>query len=204
MSYIYAKQKDVTELNKWCLNVIHSVQRNLKDYFTFDIRLIGSGEKRLVTIDSNGCFDLDYNLIIQKDKQELLNNPKSIKNLFINAFDSVLSKEVKGYSHTYDSTSVVKNTIVFDNRYHFKFDVAIVVKADNDSYYKLVNDYGNYIWNQIRDSKNYIERYLSIKQNGFFNDFKDRYLELKNHHANRRDGAKSFSIFLETLNDFET
>lgn len=43
MIYKYAKQKDVTELNKWCLEIIHAVQNDLRD---FDIRLIDSGEKR--------------------------------------------------------------------------------------------------------------------------------------------------------------
>ena len=33
-------------------------------------------------------------------------------------------------------------------------------------------------------------------------DFKDRYLELKNMHLVRGDDVKSFSIFLETLNEF--
>lgn len=72
MPYIFPPQKETTELNKWCLSIIHNVQRLLKDYFTFDIRLIGSGEKRLVTQNENECFDLDYNLIIQRDKQDLI------------------------------------------------------------------------------------------------------------------------------------
>lgn len=206
MLYTYAKQKDVTELNKWCLDIIHNVQYDLKDYFTFDIRLVGSGEKRLVTMDSNGLFDLDYNLIIQRDKQDLINDPKTIKNLFINAFKQELNEVVKGFNHVCDSTSVVKNKIIYGDRLQFNFDVAIMAKADNDSYYKLVNDHrtGNYIWNQVRDSKNYMERFLAVKHAGLFNRFKDRYLELKNFHSKRGDDVQSFSIFLETLNDFET
>ena len=206
MPFVYAKQKDITELNKWCLGIIHNVQHDLKEYFTFDIRLVGSGEKRLVTMDSNGLFDLDYNLIIQRDKQDLINNPKTIKNLFINAFKQELNEVVKGFNHVCDSTSVVKNKIIYDNRLQFKFDVAIMVKADNDSYYKLVNDKttNNYIWNQVKDSKNYMERFLAIKHVGLFEKFKNRYLELKNIYSRRGDDVQSFSIFLETLNDFET
>ena len=206
MAYTYAKQRDVTELNKWCLDIIHNVQHDLKEYFTFDIRLVGSGEKRLVTIDSNGLFDLDYNLIIQRDKHDLINDPKAIKNLFMQAFKLELNKVVKGFNYVCDSKSVVKNEIVYDNRLQFKFDVAIMVKADNDSYYKVVNDKrsGNYIWNQIKDSKNYVERFLAIKHAGLFEQFKDRYLELKNIHSRRGDDVQSFSIFLETLNDFKT
>ena len=50
MAYRYPPQREVTKLNKWCLDIIHEVQYDLKDYFTFDIKLIGSGEKRLVYI----------------------------------------------------------------------------------------------------------------------------------------------------------
>ena len=42
----------------------------------------------------------------------------------------------------------------------------------------------------------------AIKENGEWDNFKDRYLELKNMHLRRGDGVKSFSIFLEALNEF--
>ena len=35
-----------------------------------------------------------------------------------------------------------------------------------------------------------------------FPQFKERYLELKNMHLRQQDDVKSFSIFLETLNEF--
>lgn len=203
--YKYPAQKEVTELNKWCLDIIHEVQYDLKDYFTFDIRLIGSGEKRLVTQNEDECFDLDYNLIIQKDKKDLINNPKAIKELFMKSFNEVLEDSVNGYKHACDSKSVVTNKIVINNRLEFKFDVAILVKADNDKYYRLINDKntGRYIWNELRGSKNYIERFSHVKYLGLFNDFKIRYLELKNMHLSRGEDIKSFSVFLETLNEFE-
>ena len=205
MEYKYAIQKDVTKLNLWCLDVIHDVQKIVKDYFTFDIRLIGSGEKRLVTQDENGVFDLDYDLIIQRDKKELLNNPKAIKQVFINAFNDAMRRRISNYNHVYDSTSVIRSNILLNNEISFSFDVALLVKADNDSYYRIINDKGtgNYIWNQVRGSKNYLERFQIIKQQGHWEDFKERYLYLKNFHYNRGDKVKSFSIFLETLNEFE-
>jgi len=67
--YHFAKQKEVNILSKWCIEVIHKVQIEVSDYFTFDFRLIGSGEKRLVTENEDNCFDLDYNVILQKDKK---------------------------------------------------------------------------------------------------------------------------------------
>lgn len=79
MAYKFAKQSEVKELESWCMDILHAVQEEVRDYFTFDIRLIGSGDKRLVTQNSDESFDLDYNIILQRDKKGLLNNPKQIK-----------------------------------------------------------------------------------------------------------------------------
>ena len=83
MAYKFAKQSEVKELESWCMDILHAVQEEVRDYFTFDIRLIGSGDKRLVTQNSDESFDLDYNIILQRDKKGLLNNPKQIKDIFV-------------------------------------------------------------------------------------------------------------------------
>ncbi len=82
--------------------------------------------------------------------------------------------------------------------------MAIIVEGDDGYFYRLTNDKntGRYIWNQVKYSKNYYEKVKVIKENGYWKDFKQRYLELKNLHLSRQDGIKSFSIFLETLNEF--
>ena len=207
MSYHYPPQKEITELNKWCLDIIRDVQYDLKDYFTFDIKLIGSGEKRLVTQNEDECFDLDYNLIIQRDKQDLISNPKTIKDLFTDAFNKVLDQNVKGRHKVRNSTSVLKNEIIERDKLVFKFDVAILIKADDDYYYKIIADKNynppRYLWNKVKYSKNYLERFSIIKKRIVFKVFKDRYLDLKNMHLRRNDQEESFSIFLETLNEFE-
>ena len=67
MAYKFAKQSEVKELESWCMDILHAVQEEVRDYFTFDIRLIVSGDKRLVTQNSDESFDLDYNIILQRD-----------------------------------------------------------------------------------------------------------------------------------------
>lgn len=202
--YKFAKQRDVKELAKWCEGIIKEVQKEVKDCLTFSFDLIGSGGKRLVTQNGEEAFDLDYNLIIQKDKQGLIDDPKSLKNIIRNAFDSVLRDNVQGYSGAKDSKSVI--TIVFSDRVKrtFSFDVAIYVEADNGYVYRLINDKNTrrYIWNQVPNSRNYEDKMQAVKDTGEWANFKDRYLELKNIHLRRGDDIRSFSIFLETLNEF--
>lgn len=203
MAYRFAEQKKVTELNKWCREILCDVQKEVAEYFTFDIRLIGSGDKRLVTQNSDESFDLDYNIILQKDKKGLLDDPRQIKNIFISSFDKVLKKYVNGYAHTSDSTSVVTVKIIQNKTIKFSFDVAIIVEGNDGYFYRLTNDKisGRYIWNRVKNSANYFEKYQKIKEKGLFPKFKQRYLDLKNMHLSKQDGVKSFSIFLETLNE---
>lgn len=202
--YTFANQKDVRELAKWCDGIINDVQKEVKDYVTFSFNLIGSGGKRLVTQNADEAFDLDYNLIIQKDKQELLDDPKRLKNIIRNAFDRVLRENVQGYNGAKDSKSVITITFSDGIKRTFSFDVAIYVEADNGYMYRLINDKNTErcIWNQLPKSKNYEAKMQAIKENGEWEDFKERYLELKNMHLRRGDGVKSFSIFMEALNEF--
>lgn len=204
MAYRFANQSEVKELEKWCMDILHAVQEEVRDYFTFDIRLIGSGDKRLVTQNSDESFDLDYNIILQKDKKGLLDNPKQIKDIFVARFNRVLKSCVSNYTPASDSTSVITAKLVRDNRLAFSFDVAIIVEGDDGYFYRLTHDKrtDRYIWNQVKQSADYFERFKAVKEKGYWLKFKERYLELKNMHLRRQDEVKSFSIFLETLNEF--
>lgn len=203
MAYKYAEQRAVTDLNKWCMNILHDVQKEVSDYFTFDIRLIGSGDKRLVTQNAEESFDLDYNIILQKDKKGLLDNPKQIKDIFIARFNKVLNRYIDNCYHTSDSTSVITIKNIQKGELLFSFDVAIIVEGNDGYFYRLTNDknFNRYIWNRVKNSADYFEKFQRIKEEGLWLKFKNRYLELKNWHLSRQDGVKSFSIFLETLNE---
>ena len=202
--YRFANQQDVKELAKWCEEIIKEVQKEVKEYLTFSFNLIGSGGKKLVTQNEDESFDLDYNLILQKDKQGLIDYPKKIKDIIRGAFDIVLRKNIIDYKGSSDSTSVIKVSIVENNRRTFSFDVAIYVEGDNGYLYRLIHDkYSQrYIWNQVPQSCDFEYKLQEIKENGEWQEFKDRYLDLKNMHLRRNDNIKSFSIFLETLNEF--
>ena len=203
MAYKFAEQKTVTELNKWCREILCDVQKEVAEYFTFDIRLIGSGDKRLVTQNSNEAFDLDYNIILQKDKKGVLDNPRQIKEIFIDCFNKVLNDYIDNCYHTSDSTSVITVKNIRKGKLLFSFDAAIIIEGNDGYFYRLTNDKvsGRYIWNRVKNSANYFEKYQHIKEKGLFPKFKQRYLELKNRHLSKQDGVKSFSIFLETLNE---
>jgi hypothetical protein len=194
------ERKKLTEI---CEEILFSVQDSVREYFTFDLRLIGSGIKKLITKNGDtGYFDLDYNIILKKDKMNLLSNPDKIRHIFIDAFNQF--NPLYGFTYAQDSTSVITSKLQYKNQLYFSLDVAIMKEGNNGNYYKLVFDKSSnrYIWNEVKQSKDYMTKFKAIKDKGYWPQFKNRYLELKNMHLRRSDGLKSFSIFLETINEF--
>ncbi len=199
--YVGKTERDaVVELSD---KLIKAVQKSVSNYFTFDIRLIGSGEKRLLTKNGvNGEFDLDYNLVLHKDKQGIISNQKKIKEIFLNSFN--IFAPSYGFKSSQDSTSVITSKIVRNGRLSFSIDIAILIEGNNGNYYKLIFDKlsGRYFWNEIKKTKNYQSKYKKIKKNGDFVKFRSKYIYNKNRFLRNNSDVNSFSVFLETLNEF--
>lgn len=177
-------------------------QKELKDYFTFDFKLIGSGDNNLITIskNENDCFDLDYNLVIQRDKKNLIGNPKKIKELFMNAFNKINPNY--DFSFSKNSTSVITAKLIFNNKLRFSFDCAIMCEFNDGFMYKIIFDKpnNNYIWNRVKNSKDYQYRLQQIKKDKLWNKLRDIYLFKKN---NNKLNKPSFSLLLESINEIE-
>ncbi len=208
MAYHFAKKADVKETNKWCVEILNEVQTIVKDYFTFSYELIGSGGNRLVTYNDGNPFDLDYNIIIQKDKQHLLQQPDQIKDIFFKAFQKTFCKNIKDFNRTnYIKINNSKSVITVKNIEYgnlaFSFDVAILRQHPNGYFEKIIFDKKNnrYIWNQVKDSKDLNDKVLHVKQRPGWNAVRERYLELKNNSLRNNDETKSFSIFIQVINE---
>ncbi len=201
MAYDYVINAEAKEVKKQCEELIHKVQKELCNYFTFDIRLIGSGKTHLIMRQGeSGAFDFDYNLILQKDKKNLISSDvKKIKELFISAFN----KEMIGsnFKNAQNRHPVITIKMLNGNSVKFLFDVAIVCEGNNGSFYRIIfdKDKQKYIWNELRGSKNYQQRFKAMKDAGKLEKFRERYRDKKNDPTKRNH--PSFSLFLETLNE---
>ncbi len=192
----YVSQKESLPLRKACEEILIGVQREVSDYFTFQFYLIGSGEKRLVTKNDGGTFDLDYNLVLMRDKKGLLDNPKKIKDIFLCAFNKVAP--YLGFSFAENSTSVITSKCRLGN-VHFSFDCAIMYENNDGSYYKIVFDKPDrYIWNEVKNTKDFDAKFHYLRSNNFFPRIKELYLKKKN---SNRSGKSSFSLLSETVNE---
>lgn len=198
--YKYVSKKEIRDIREYCEEIIKKLQKSeLKEFFTFSFYLIGSGKTNLITIDGdNGTYDLDYNLILQKDKADLFSKPQKIKELFSKEFD----KERNNFNikKIENSSSVI--TLKFKDK-KANVDIAILRKNNNGNYSKIIYDKNKnrYIWNEIKCSKNYQDNINLIRQQMCWNEVRDRYLFKKNSYLRQNKNISSFSILLETINE---
>ena len=196
-------KSQLQELRKACETIIKNVQKSwLKDYFTFQFVLIGSGSNNLITQNGeSGEYDLDYNFILQKDKKGLANNPKKIKELFIQAFNE--ANPGLGFEPAENSTSVITSKLVFEHRLYFSFDVAILCEGNNGNYLKIRRNKQNnqYYWNEEKKSCNYQAKIKAIKDAGEWKQLRDKYLQLKNMYLSRQEDIASFSVLIQAINE---
>lgn len=202
--YRFVLLKHKKEINKNCLDFIHVIQKKLKDYFTFDIQLVGSGLTNLVT-ENGGEFDLDYNLIIKKVKENSIgSDPRKIREKLINEIDKA-QKIYDFISTKKNSKSVIKCVLEIE-RWRISFDLAILIEW-KDNLYKLIFDkkQDKYIWNELPNlNKERLSSLFSkIKENNLINEFRERYLELKNKYLSNGEDRRSFSVFQEVINEFK-
>ncbi|MBQ9899676.1 MAG: hypothetical protein IJM36_00940 [Acholeplasmatales bacterium] len=195
--YVYLKGKITKQLREYVEDIIKAVQKEIKPIFTFDCKLIGSGSSSLITINpKQPSYDLDYNIILQKDKKGLLNNPRKIKELFFNKFKECGNGFIDVIENS-KSVITCKTTKSFD--LYFSFDIAIMYEENDGFLYKIIFDKPKqaYYWNKVKNSNQFEQKFLILKRSGYFQEIKELYLNKKNTINNK----SSFSLLIEVVNE---
>ena len=105
--YIYATQEELKPVKKELERIIHLVQDEVRDDFTFSYEYVGSSSKKrnLVTYDpkTNIGFDFDVNIHVNDEDEEY--EPEEIRSILFNA----LRKNALGFGYNSfeNSTSVI-------------------------------------------------------------------------------------------------
>jgi len=204
--YQYVSKKEYGPTRDQLLVIIHKVQDLLRKEFTFQYKLIGSGQRHLITRveDGNKGYDFDYNLIIQTPEPGTKWNPDVVKKHFMNAFREAV-KDTE-YKDPQDSTSVITIKVVeeLNSKIVHSCDFAIIYYPEDDGshYYKYIRHdkrSNQYTWENRALSHDSDEKVKWIIKNMLWEKLKTEYLLLKN--ANKDKDKRSFSLYLEAVNN---
>ena len=171
-------------------------------------KLIGSGERRLITQNGKGAIDLDYNLEINRCDD--INDCENIKETVRKSFNIVLNRrKLKDCS---DSTSALETEELYFMDYrempHFSIDVGIVHRDENGNYQRLIHIktgnryFDRYYWNQAPNSHNVKKKSEYIIRKGKWDMIAQEYLRLKKMYLRSNDyDHPSFICYIEAVNN---
>ncbi|XMB72005.1 hypothetical protein RJI07_07845 [Mycoplasmatota bacterium WC30] len=184
--------------------IIRDLHKSLRsEGVTFDVKLIGSGGKNLVTkvVGGNTGFDFDYNFVMQKDADL---NPKDLRLLFVRKLGEIISnsqyKEVSNGKQSFTIKVVDKKKSQIKHGCDFATVNECIDDQNNYRQEILVQHSNNlYSWQDKPISKNYTKKVSNLKANGLWNEVREEYLKIKNN--NRDENKKSYTMYYEAVNN---
>ena len=188
-----------------CMKPLEEVAAKLRKKYNMKIAIqtVGSNAVNLITKDSKGTFDLDFDLLITQCPAELRDNPKKLKDLIRGWLDEAIDRMYTRCGK--DSTSVL--TYIFHEKNNtemiYSMDVGILTMAGkNQPVLRLIFDKPKqvYIWNQMTERYNQLAASVKLlNKKGKKNELRKRYLEKKN--DSKYIERASMQILAEAVNE---
>ncbi len=187
--------------------IIHKLQDEVRSFFTFQFRFVGSSERKMITRDrkSNIGYDFDVNIEVNDLNENY--SAEEIRNILRKALDKVTNPygySIFGYDYTEDSTRVL--TIKVKDRENSRIlhscDFCIINECENgrQQYIRYNKSQNSYSW--VFQPKGYKELPAKIewvKKRKLWQQVRDHYLYKKN--INDNPNKHSRTIFAETVHE---
>ena len=196
----YVSKKELKPAKKQLMELIHKVQDEVRDSFTFQYKFVGSVQRNMVTCDVKSNAGFDFNIMVNDDDKDF--EAEEIKNILMCAFNKYARKY--GYDSCEDSTRVftIKVKDRKNSRIRHSCDFAIVNDYGNNQqeYIRYNKKRKNYTWEE--QTKGFYclpEKIEFCKDNQLWQEVREIYLDKKNY--NMDSNKKSRSIFAETIHE---
>lgn len=152
----YVSKNEIAPMKKEIIELIHHVQNEVRNYFTFQYEFIGSVKRNMVTYDiqSNIGFDFDVNITVNDDDEEY--SAKEIKHILMRTFNE--------FSHRYHYDSCEDSTRVFTIKVKDTKNSRILYSCD----FAIVKNYGDCRQEHIGYNKRTNFQTCEYLPNGFY------------------------------------
>ncbi|WP_308149666.1 hypothetical protein [Spiroplasma sp. AdecLV25b] len=196
ISYVTKKETKPykTEFNQ----LFQKIKQYFVDDFSLTYQLVGSSKRNLVISHHNKGFDLDYQIIIQKIKnQEKWKNPNKIKDKFFKFIQNQLQQKYTIENST--SAITLKKLDTINSKIKVGFDI-VILKEINNNYEILkrsIND--NYNFQKMTEHKDFRNNFRKIKDKQLWNELRKKYLENKIKIIKENSDEKSYFTLIKTV-----
>lgn len=193
-----------------CSDVVNRLVQSINNegYLQVNMHMVGSGAKNLETQNANEPIDLDYNINILNIDGDITDCLK-IKEYIHGKLDGVLRE--KGWNNCQDSKSALSTQQRYfeqGNNTRFSIDIGIVCESKKEDWFRLIHEKTGYYqddrwyWVPGPNSNGLNDKVKWLKDNGFWNEVREAYLNKKNMYLSRGDrNHPSFNCYIEAVNE---
>ena len=187
--------------------IIHRLQDEVRDCFTFQFHFVGSSKRKMITRDRNSNTGFDFDVNIEVNDPDENYSAEEIRNILHKGLDRVTNPygySIFGYDYTEDSTRVL--TIKVKDRanscvlHSCDFCIIYECRDGRQQYIRYNKKQNSYSWEY--QPKGYMElpaKIEWIKKHGLWQQVRDHYLYKKN--INDNHDKHSRTIFAETVHE---
>ena len=187
--------------------IIHRLQDEVRDNFTFQYHFVGSSKRKMITRDRNSNIGFDFDVNIEVNDPDENYSAEEIRNILHKGLDRVTNPyghSIFGYDFTEDSTRVL--TIKVKDRANSRIlhscDFCVIYECGDgrQQYIRYNKKQTRYSWEY--QPKGYTElpaKIEWIKKRGLWQQVRDYYLYKKN--LNDNPNKHSRTIFAETVHE---
>lgn len=187
--------------------IIHRLQDEVRDDFTFQYHFVGSSKRKMITRDRNSNTGFDFDVNIEVNDPDENYSAEEIRNILHMGLDKVTNPygySIFGYDYTEDSTRVL--TIKVKDRANscisHSCDFCIIYDCEDgrQQYIRYNKKQDSYSWEY--QPKGYMELPAKIewvKKHGLWQQVRDYYIYKKN--INDNPDKHSRTIFAETVHE---
>ena len=204
-NFEYVPNEEWELIRKELFEIIHRLQDEVREKFTFQYHFVGSSKRNMITRDCNSNTGFDFDVNIQVNDPDEDYSAEEIRNILHKGLDKVTNPygySIFGYDYTEDSTRVlsikVKDRV--NSRILHSCDFCIIYECGDgrQQYIRYNKKQNSYSWEyQPKGFYKLPDKIEWIKKHGLWQQVRDSYIDKKN--ANTKKKKKSRSIFAETI-----
>lgn len=205
-NFQYVSRKQLSPVKQDLIQIINSVQNQVRKDFTFRYDFVGSVKRNMVTYDIGTNVGFDFDVNIQVNDKECRFSAKEIKTKIRIALNKIVHRY--GYDNAEDSTRVltIKVKDKKNSRIIHSCDFAIVNNYTDDNgndrqqYIRFNKNQNAYTWEDQPDEYYLLDEKAEwIKDNEYTGEMRELYLYKKNHNNNPYKHSRS--IYAETVHE---
>lgn len=179
--------------------ILSDVQKTLREKgYRFSWCIAGSGHWGTMIEDTNGKYDLDYQILLTENSRCFKNDvsPEDIKTDFFNAFEKNLNEDERLENST--TAITLRNNPKTGKKFSVDF---VIIRADLDQIIRR-NGQNQYTWNKLpskyKDTYRYFKN-LSIDEK---QTIIEKIIKRKCIEKRKPDGKSSSEIMMEEINKY--